>query len=580
MPSLRRLTAILAADVAGYSRLMGADEEGTHERLKDHIGQLVDPKIKEHRGRTVKNTGDGMLVEFPSVVDAVRCAVEVQRGMVERNAATPVSNRIEFRVGINLSDVIVDGEDIFGDGVNIAARLEALAEPSGICVSRMVRDQVRDKLAFAFEDIGEQRVKNIARPVRAYRIPIAETAMEKAPLPLPEKPSIAVLPFQNMSGDPEQEFFADGISEDITTALSKVRWFFVIARNSSFTYKGRAVDVKQFGRELGVRYVLEGSVRKADTRIRITAQLIDATTGNHIWAERYDRELADIFAVQDAITERVVGAIEPELYAAEHFRSQRKPPESLDAWECLIRALSYVRQATRGGNTEAETLCRRAIAIAPCYGQAHSLLAWLLVRRSLWAGGIDTVLPEATAEARTALGLDERDPWAHMTHGQVLLRMRRHQEAERALRRALELNPNFALAHAFLGLPLAHQGAHEEAVKSAEHALRLSPRDPLVGAYASLAMANAHFAVGHYADCVASARDAIERYPEFRPVHHLLVAAEALRGDREAAAEALPALLRLRPDLSLAWLKKNMTFAGEIGERVLEGLRKAGVPEE
>ena len=585
MPPVRRLTAILAADVAGYSRLMGADEEGTHERLKAHLRELVDPKITEHRGRIVKNTGDGFLAEFASVVDAVRCAVKMQRGMAKREPEVPDEGRIRFRIGVNLGDVIAEEYDIFGDGVNVAARLEALAQPGGICVSRVVRDQVRDRLGFAFDDMGEQSVKNIARPVRVYRVrdiaaanaPLPPTPQ---PLPLPDKPSIAVLPFANMSGEPEQEFFADGISEDTTTALSKVRWFFVIARNSAFTYKGRAVDVKQVGRELGVRYVLEGSVRKSGNRIRITAQLIDATTGNHIWAERYDRELADIFAVQDAITERVVGAIEPELYAAEHFRSQRKPPDSLDAWECLIRALSYVGQATRGGNTEAETLCRRAIAIAPGYGQAHSLLAWLLVRRSLWTGGVDTVLSEATAEAWTALGLDERDPWAHMTHGQVLLRMRRHQEAERALRRALELNPNFALAHAFLGLPLAHQGAHEEAVKSAEHALRLSPSDPLVGAYASLAMANAHFAVGHYADCVASARDAIERYPEFRPVHHLLVAAAALQGDRVAAAAALPALLRLRPDLSLAWLKKNMTFAGEIGERVLEGLRKAGMPEE
>jgi adenylate cyclase len=480
--------------------------------------------------------------------------------------------------------VIAEEHDIFGDGVNVAARLEALAEPGGICVSRVVRDQVRDKLDYAFEDLGEQQVKNIVRPVRVYRVksgsaPELPSAPSSA-LPLPDKPSIAVLAFTNMSSEPEQEFLADGISEDITTALSKVRWFFVIARNSSFTYKGRAVDVKQVGRELGVRYVLEGSVRKAGDRVRIVAQLVDAATGNHVWAERYDRELADIFAVQDEITERVVGAIEPELYAAEHFRSQRKPPESLDAWECLIRALSYVGQATRGGNAEAETLCRRAIAIAPGYGQAHSLLAWLLVRRSLWAGGIGAVLPEATAEARIAVGLDERDPWAHMTHGQVLLRMRRHREAERALRRALELNPNFALAHAFLGLPLAHQGAHDEAVKSAEHALRLSPSDPLVGAYASLAIANAHFAVGHYTDCMASARKAIERYPEFRPVHHLLVSAAALHGDREAAAEALPALLRLRPDLSLVWLSENMTFAGEIGERVLEGLRKAGVPEE
>ena len=305
MSSVRRLTAILAADVAGYSRLMGADEEGTHARLKAHRRALVDPKIAEHHGRIVKNTGDGLLAEFLSVVDAVRCAVEVQRGMAERNAATPSEQRIEFRVGINLGDVIVEGDDIFGDGVNITARLEALAEPGGICVSRVVRDQVRDKLDFAFEDMGEQQVKNIARPVRVYRI--RATASERPntiavpALTLPDKPSVAVLPFTNMSADPEQEFFADGIAEDVITALSRYPSLFVIARNSCFTYKGRAVDLKQVGRELGVRYVLEGGLRKAGNRIRVTAQLVEAETGKHVWAERYDRDLADIFAVQDEI---------------------------------------------------------------------------------------------------------------------------------------------------------------------------------------------------------------------------------------------------------------------------------------
>jgi adenylate cyclase len=310
MATVRRLTAILAADVAGYSRLMGADEEGTHERLKAHLGELVEPKIGEHRGRTVKNTGDGLLAEFASVVDAVRCAVDVQRGMIDREPEVPEERRIRFRIGVNLGDVIAEEHDIFGDGVNVAARLEALAEPGGICVSRVVRDQVRDRLDYTFDDLGEQQVKNIARPVRVYRVRDLGAAT-KGPspttspvLPLPDKPSIAVLPFTNMSSDAEQEFFADGIAEDVTTALLRYPSLFVIARNSSFTYKGRAVDVKEVGRELGVRYVLEGSLRKSGNRIRITAQLVEAQTGKHIWAERYDRDLADIFAVQDDIPRR------------------------------------------------------------------------------------------------------------------------------------------------------------------------------------------------------------------------------------------------------------------------------------
>jgi TolB-like protein len=366
MSSVRRLTAILAADVAGYSRLMGADEEGTHERLKAHRRALIDPKIAEHHGRIVKTTGDGMLVEFPSVVDAVQCATEVLRGMVERNAATPPEERIEFRIGVNLGDVIVEGDDIFGDGVNIAARLEALAEPGGICVSRMVHDQVRDKLAIAFEDLGEQQVKNIARPVSAYRIPIAENAAAKTPLSLPEKPSLAVLPFQNMTGDLEQEYFADGMVEEITTAISRLPWLFVIARNSSFTYKGRAVDVKQVARDLGVRYVLEGSVRKAGNHGRITGQLIDAMTSAHIWADRFDGALDDIFQLQDQAASSVVGAIEPKLRYSEIARATRKPTESLDAYDLYLRALAQVHKYTAEGMrsavaAEGLSLARQAI---------------------------------------------------------------------------------------------------------------------------------------------------------------------------------------------------------------------------
>jgi len=319
----RRLAAILAADVAGYSRLMGADEEGTLAALKAIRREVCDPTIAEHRGRIVKTTGDGLLVEFASVVDAVRCAVEVQREMAPRNDAVPSERRIEFRIGINLGDIIIDEQDIYGDGVNVAARLEALAEPGGICVSRVVRDQVRDKVDFGFEDLGEQQVKNIARPVHVYRISLAETAGPKTPLPLPEKPSLAVLPFQNLTGDPEQEYFVDGIVEEITTAISRLPWLFVIARNSSFTYKGRAVDVKQVARELGVRYVVEGSVRKSADRVRITGQLIDTATGAHIWADRFDGPLDDIFELQDEVASSVVGAIEPRLRQSEIERAVR-----------------------------------------------------------------------------------------------------------------------------------------------------------------------------------------------------------------------------------------------------------------
>src|ERR1700737_4092448 len=340
----RRLAAILAADVAGYSRLMGVDEEGTLAALKELRRELADPKIKEHRGRIVKTTGDGLLVEFASVVDAMRCAVEVQHEMAERNAGVPEERRIQFRIGINLGDIIKDGRDIYGDGVNVAARLEALAEPGGICVNRVVRDQVRDKLDFAFEDAGEQRVKNIARPLRVYHVrpgQIADEEMSAAqsPLALPDKPSLAVLPFTNMSGDPEQEFVSDGIAEDVITALSRHPSLFVIARNSSFTYKGRAVDVKQVGRELGARYVLEGSVRKAATRVRITGQLVDTPTGAHLWAVRFDGGLGDIFDLQDQVTESVVGAIAPVVEKAEIERDKRKPTESLAAYALNLRGL-------------------------------------------------------------------------------------------------------------------------------------------------------------------------------------------------------------------------------------------------
>jgi adenylate cyclase len=380
MPTVRRLTAILAADVAGYSRLMGADEEGTHERLKSHLGELVNPMIAEHRGRIVKNIGDGFLAEFASVIDAVRCAAEVQRGMAERNAGAAPESRIDFRIGINLGDVIAEEHDIFGDGVNVAARLEALAEPGGICVSRVVRDQVRDRLDFAFEDLGEQQVKNIARAVRVYRVRAVAGAVDKPspasaePMPLLDKPSVAVLAFTNMSRDPEQEFFADGIAEDVITALSRCPWVLVIARNSSFTYKGRAVDVKEVGRELGVRYVLEGSLRKAGDRIRVTAQLVETETAKHVWAERYDRDLTDIFAVQDEITGAVTIAIAPAIADAE-LRRAIVDPQTASTPGALISAASGIctisLQTTTFARKNSST--RRSIWIQPSQARTPRL---------------------------------------------------------------------------------------------------------------------------------------------------------------------------------------------------------------
>jgi len=344
----RHLAAILAADVAGYSRLMGVDEEGTLTQLKAHRRALLDPKIEEHQGRIVKTTGDGMLAEFASVVDALRCAIEIQRGMLERNAGVPQERRIEFRVGINVGDIIIDGGDIYGDGVNVAARLEGLAEPGGICVSGRVQEDARGKFDIAFEDAGEQQLKNIAWPVRVYRVRLSGDAAQPRPaLELPAKPSIAVLPFTNMSGDPEQDYFADGMTEDIITGLSRARWLFVIARNSSFAYKGRSNDVKRVAHELGVRYVLEGSVRKVGERVRISAQLAEGTSGRQLWAKRYDRELSDIFAVQDEITETIIGAVEPELGKVERRRSAGKRADNLDAWDLYQRGMSHLLSTPR-----------------------------------------------------------------------------------------------------------------------------------------------------------------------------------------------------------------------------------------
>jgi TolB-like protein/Tfp pilus assembly protein PilF len=452
-----------------------------------------------------------------------------------------------------------------------------------VIVSDASLAQCISDLRSALNDDQRRLIKTI--PCRGYLFaaPVSISAAEDtSALSALEPPrfSIVVLPFANLSGEPAQDYFADGIVEEITTALSRIRSFFVIARTSAFAYKGRAVDVRQVGQELGVRYVLEGSVRQAGDRVRTTGQLIEAATGAYLWAERYDHVLADVFAVQDQITERVVAAIQAQLYAAEDFRSRRKPPANLDAWECVIRALSYMGQGTRAADAEAEMLCRRAIAIAPSYGQAHSLLAWVLIRRAALAGdSIKSLLPEARAEARTALSLDQGDAWAHLTYGAVLWRNRRHQEAERAFYRALALNPNFALAHALIAGALAAEGAHERALAIAEYAHRLSPNDRLVDFYASRAIKYAHLGTENYAESLVWARRLTERYPEYIPGFTWLAATAGLHGDMETAAEALAELRRLRPHFSLAWMRENLPFSDNVLERLLAGLRTAGLPE-
>jgi TolB-like protein/class 3 adenylate cyclase len=579
MASVRRLTAILAADVAGYSRLMGTDEEGTHERLKAHRRELVDPKIAEHHGRMVKTTGDGVLVEFPSVVDAVRCAVAVQRGMVERNSAIPPEERIEFRVGINLGDIIAEGEDIFGNGVNVAARLEALAEPGGICVSRVVRDQVRDRLDYTFEDLGEQQVKNIARPVRVYRVRDRATPTEAPapaspqPLALPDKPSIAVLPFANMSGDPEQEYFADGMVEETITALSRIRWLFVIARNSSFTYKGRAVDVKQVGRELGVRYVLEGSVRKAGGRVRITAQLIDALTGTHLWADRFDGSLQDVFELQDKVAVSVAGVIEPTLQAAEIRRSAERPTSDLTAYDLYLRALPAPSSFDKDRVAQALDLLRQAIKRDPRYGPALALAAichhqldlngWTDEREANRRMGVDL--------ARQALRVGGDDPGVLASAAFVLARFGEDIDAAVALvDRSLVLNPSFALGWAFSGYIRLFAGQPDIAIEHFETALRLSPRDRNATYFLGIGMAQ--FMARRFDEAAATLQLSLQELPHYANTHRFLAACYARMGRLDEAREVIKRLRAITPSvmptLTTYWNREQR-------ELYLDGLRLA-----
>jgi len=582
----RRLAAILCADVAGYSRLMGSDEEGTLALLKSDRRELVDLLIAQHRGRIFKTTGDGILIEFASVVDAVRCAVVVQQGMADRNANRPEAERIRFRIGINLGDVIHDEGDIFGDGVNVAARLQTLAEPGEICVSAAVREQVGEKLPIGFADMGQHGVKNIARPVRAYRVekrgeqrshPADETAT--APLALPDRPSIAVLPFANMSGDPEQDYFVDGMVEDIITGLSRIKWLFVIARNSSFAYKGRSPDIRQVGRELGVRYVLEGSVRRGAGRVRITSQLVETESGRHIWAERYDRAIDDVFALQDEITLSVVGAIEPSLRRAEIERVKRKRPEHLDAYDLVLRATPFVETAMPHGASLALPLLERALDLEPDYALAHGHAAVCHEILFMRAGGREENRQGAIRHARAALVHGRDDATALAEAGFVIAMVEHDRAAAReAFEAAIALNPSSAFTYIMGSVVLGWAGEGERAIEWGEQGLRLSPFDPL-NFNARFGVFAGNFRQARYEDAAHAARKSVQSNPGFTIPHMCLAAALTKLGRIDEAKAAVARVLALQPAFSIGEWCAALDPAPEIAAPFTEALRAAGLPE-
>jgi TolB-like protein/Tfp pilus assembly protein PilF len=577
----RRLAAILYADVAGYSRLTGEDEDSTHHRLSEYL-DLISSTVDQHRGRVMHYAGDAVLAMFEAVFDAVSGAVAIQNELQTRNQDLPDERKVQFRIGVNLGDVIEDRGDIYGDGVNVAARLESLADPGGICISESVRTAVAKKFDLGFEFMGEQEVKNIAEPVRVYRALLASPEAFGAPLPLPDKPSIAVLPFNNLSGDPEQEFFADGMAEDIITALSRYRWFFVIARNSTFTYKGRAVDVKQVAKELGVRYVLEGSVRRSGDRIRVTGQLIDAETGSHIWAERFDRNIADIFAVQDEITEQIVSAIEPELGAAERERARRKPPESLDAWDLFQRGLWHVHHMNKHDHSEAKRLMQDVVEIDPDFSPAYAYLAFLHYIAALHGFEEDNakMLAEGRALGDKAVTLDRNDSVAHFALARILTMQGDTSTAIAESKTAISLNPNCSHSHHSLGWALYWGNADAEtALVHFDTALRLNPRDPL--RWITLMMKGASLRLlKRYDEAIEWGRAACQ-YSEanFLPPLHL-AATCGQAGRMVEARAATTKALELRPELTITFMRKRYaTLHSAMGEPFFDGLRKAGLPE-
>jgi adenylate cyclase len=603
MPVTRRLAAILAADVAAYSRLMGAEEEGTLARLKAHRRHVVDPKIREHNGRIVKTTGDGLLVEFPSVVDAVRCAVDVQRAMLDRNAEIPDDRRIAFRVGINLGDVIIEGSDIFGDGVNIAARLEALAEPGGICVSRVVRDQIRDKLPYPFEDMGEQRVKNIARPVRTYAMaatgvaslppvvtPKRQRPTRQRPKPQPDIPrlSIVVLPFTNLSNDSEQEYFVDGITDDLTTDLSRISGSFVIARNTAFTYKGKSVDVKQIGRELGVHYVLEGSVRRTGEQVRVNVQLIDADSGAHLWADRFDTNLQNLAQAQSEITGRLARTLNIELLRAADQRIELEKTINPDARDFVMRGWAFFyRPPSTETREEARRAFERALELAPRLIDAKIGLARILVVNIAdgWSTSAQQDKARAVGFLADALERDANRAAAHMAMGVLRRVQMRLPEAQIEFETTIALDRNEVMAYTNLGQVFLHQGQPDAAIGPIETAIRLSPHDTFL-AVQHHNLGACYLLLGQVDKAAALYRKARAANPRYWFVHLWLAGTLGLKGELDEARSALAEGLRLKPEVgSIARLRAeapwhtNPQFTALAEKTLYVGLRRVGFPE-
>ena len=580
----RRLAAVVAADMVGYSRLMEVDETGTLARLKTHRIELIDPAIAKNHGRIIKTTGDGMLLEFHSVADAVLCAAEIQRRMARRNADVSPARWMQFRIGINLGDVIVEDNDIFGDGVNVAARLEMLAEPGGICVSGAVRDQVGQRLDdIAFEDLGEQSVKNIVRPIRVFRIrldPDPTAAQEDAKEPavattIYKKPSIAVLPLVNMSGDPEQEFFADGLTEDIITELSRFHELLVISRNSTFVYKGKAVKVQDVGREFGVDYVIEGSVRKAGDRVRVTVQLIDAETDRHIWADRYDRELEDIFAIQDEMTGAIVATLPGRVEAATHDRAKRKPTDNMAAYECVLAAKVLHHRSMREDNAEAQRLLDRALALDPNYAHAHAWKACVLGQTWVygWCEDREATFQQVAAELEITLALDDNDSDVHRILAALNLNRDDHEKAAYHQERALALNPNYDLVVVQQGELLTWLGRPEEGIDWIKKAMRLNPYHP--------ERFWSHLGRACYcAEKYAEAAEAFSRITRPDHTHHAFLAATfAQMGNAVAATAHSAEVLKREPKFSVVAYLATQHYKREVDRKRHEaGLLKAGLP--
>lgn len=583
----RKLAAILYADVAGYSRLTGEDEDATHRVLSEYL-DLISGVVESHHGRVMHYAGDAVLAKFEAVVDAMSAAVAIQRELKSRNESLPGERKVEFRIGVNSGDVIEDRGDIYGDGVNVAARLEALAEPGGICISASVRTALGKKAGLAYEDMGEQQVKNIAEPVRAYQVVLGtgesrKTQESVGPVQhLSEKPSIAVLPFDNMSNDPDQEYFADGIVEDIITALSHQKQWFVVARNSSFAYKGRNVDIREVARELGVHYVLEGSVRRGGNRLRITGQLIQAETGTHLWAGRFDGDLDDVFALQDKITESVVGAIEPSLRKAEIERSKRKPPHNMGAYDYYLRSLPHLYAMKSTDNEEALALLHKAVELDPSYAPALAYLAWAYEQRLVrdWGAFGEDDAGSAIALARRAIDADRDDAHVMAVAGFVLVMVARdYEQGLQAADRARELNPNIAFVSLFVGLSQLFGGDPEEALICFEEAIRVSPADPGAFFFYSVA-ALAHLYSGRPAEACDLAKKSARMYADWDTTYWALIPALVQLGRTEEARSAVAKLLQLSPKATVSRLRELWPIRNrDTLNMVLEGMRLAGLPE-